>query len=214
MQAFEVPLEETFPKVLEENLRAVASDRIEVINAGVIGWGTDNELLFFRHEGVKYAPDLTILALFVGNDPIDNSRELSPLRPYMLLPKPYLVRDAQGWMFTRYPVGTSNPGRAGVVEDGKELLRKRSKLYALIRTVVLSQLSTPTMQKLASWGIVSRNSVALRTAAEATTTLGIERLIFAKEYTPALEEAMEATKELLVRLRDEVEAQMVSCLLS
>lgn len=44
----------------------------EVINSGVSGYGTDQEFLWFKTEGVKYQPDLVILAFFVLNDPQNN----------------------------------------------------------------------------------------------------------------------------------------------
>jgi len=44
----------------------------EVLNSGVSGYGTDQEYLWFRSEGVKYQPDLVILAFFVLNDPMNN----------------------------------------------------------------------------------------------------------------------------------------------
>lgn len=44
----------------------------EVINTGVSGYGTDQEYLWFRSEGVKYQPDLVILAFYALNDPVNN----------------------------------------------------------------------------------------------------------------------------------------------
>ncbi|MFT4690868.1 MAG: lysophospholipase L1-like esterase [Limisphaerales bacterium] len=63
--------DEVFSEVLEQNLGS-GKDRCEVINTGVSGWGTDQELIFFRSEGVKYRPDVVVLAMFVQNDPINN----------------------------------------------------------------------------------------------------------------------------------------------
>jgi hypothetical protein len=71
-EAFQVPLENTFPKVLEYELNKVRGG-FEVINAGFGGVGTDYELLFFRREGHKYHPDLVIIA-FSPNDVYDNYR--------------------------------------------------------------------------------------------------------------------------------------------
>jgi len=69
----QVPQEQTFPSLLEARLRQqYPQAAIEVINAGVIGYGTDNELAYFTNEGYKYRPDLVVLALFTGNDITDN----------------------------------------------------------------------------------------------------------------------------------------------
>ena len=48
---------------------------VEVINAGVSGYSTDQELLWFKSEGVKYSPDLVILVVS-GIDDSMNHLEL------------------------------------------------------------------------------------------------------------------------------------------
>jgi hypothetical protein len=48
------------------------SQPIEVINAGCPRWGTADELIFLTMEGVKYQPDLVLLA-FHDNDVTDTS---------------------------------------------------------------------------------------------------------------------------------------------
>ena len=53
VEGLRVPLEQTFGKVLEAqlNTHAPAKLRFEVIPAGVSGWGTDQQLLWFRKHG-------------------------------------------------------------------------------------------------------------------------------------------------------------------
>ncbi len=69
----QVPEEKTFAKLLETQLqRRYPQTKFQVINAGVIGYGTDNQLAYFTHEGYKYQPDLVLLAFFTGNDITDN----------------------------------------------------------------------------------------------------------------------------------------------
>jgi hypothetical protein len=68
---FDVADSEVFSEILEENLRA--GQPVEVINTGVSGWGTDQEYLFFMDEGVKYDPDLVVLAFYVLNDFNENT---------------------------------------------------------------------------------------------------------------------------------------------
>lgn len=78
VEGLRVPLEETFGKVLEQQLNAGASagQRVEVISVGVSGWGTDQELLWLREHGAAYQPDLVLLAFFPGNDFQNNSEAL------------------------------------------------------------------------------------------------------------------------------------------
>jgi lysophospholipase L1-like esterase len=64
---------ETFPKLLEAQLnQRYPQTKFEVINAGVVGYGTHNQLAYYLHEGYKYQADLVLLAFFTGNDLTDN----------------------------------------------------------------------------------------------------------------------------------------------
>jgi lysophospholipase L1-like esterase len=60
-----------FTEVLERRF-AKEDQPWEVINSGVSGWGTDQEYLWFRREGIKYRPDLVIVAFYILNDPYNN----------------------------------------------------------------------------------------------------------------------------------------------
>jgi hypothetical protein len=66
--------EEIYTEVLERKL-AEQGRNWEIINTGVSGYGTDQEYLFFKTEGLKYQPDLVILALYLYNDPDNNCAE-------------------------------------------------------------------------------------------------------------------------------------------
>jgi hypothetical protein len=45
---------------------------LEVVNLGVEGYGTDQELLKLEHEGLLYHPDVVVLNVCIENDLIDN----------------------------------------------------------------------------------------------------------------------------------------------
>jgi hypothetical protein len=77
---FEVAQEETFTRVAEAELRA-AGHRVEILNGGFRGYGTDQVLLFLRDEGVKYRPDV-ILYRWSYNDPEDNMTLHRPFRRF------------------------------------------------------------------------------------------------------------------------------------
>jgi lysophospholipase L1-like esterase len=57
----------TVAAVLERALTAEGCGRYEVLNGGVSGYSTDQELLFFEKEGARFAPDVVVL-LFFSND--------------------------------------------------------------------------------------------------------------------------------------------------
>ncbi len=60
---------ETFSAVLERNLSATRP--VEVLNMGVSGFGTAEELIQLREVGVRYHPDLVLLGYW-PNDPYNN----------------------------------------------------------------------------------------------------------------------------------------------
>jgi len=69
-QGHEVRQDSTFSAVLERYLNR-NKIRAEVINAGVSGFGTAEELVFIENEGFKYDPDVVVLGFF-ANDFEDN----------------------------------------------------------------------------------------------------------------------------------------------
>jgi hypothetical protein len=77
---------------------------LEVINAGVSGYSTDQELLWYRNEGIKYDSDLVILQ-FTGNDVGDNSQGLVSTIYY----KPRFVLQDGQLVATGYPVPKTSP---------------------------------------------------------------------------------------------------------
>ena len=92
---------ETFPKVLEAALPG-----IDVVNGGVAGYGTDQELLWLRAEGLRYRPQVVIL-MMCGNDDDENNRDLV----HDVYHKPRFQRAADGQLvLTGVPV--PRPSRA------------------------------------------------------------------------------------------------------
>jgi hypothetical protein len=74
MEALQVPFEASLPALVERSLEQRTGRRIEVINAGVGGWGTDDELRYLTSYGLKYRPDLVVVAMTLHNDISDNLR--------------------------------------------------------------------------------------------------------------------------------------------
>lgn len=78
VEARQVELGQTFPALLEDELAACrpAGAAVEVLNFGVSGYGTGQELLTWRLDASRYRPDLVLLAFFAANDLADNSAAL------------------------------------------------------------------------------------------------------------------------------------------
>lgn len=75
MEALQVPFEAALPSLLETDLAKRTGRKVEVINAGVSGWGTDDELRYLTEYGLRYSPDLVVVAMTLHNDISDNLRE-------------------------------------------------------------------------------------------------------------------------------------------
>jgi hypothetical protein len=72
MEALQVEFEESFPYLLQEGLNNLLPCRVEVINAGVSGWGTDDQVTYLARRGKNLHPDLVLIAFTLHNDVSDN----------------------------------------------------------------------------------------------------------------------------------------------
>ena len=89
-----VQMEETVGRRLERELNSTQPDFAnQVLNFGVAGFGTDQELLYFDQLGRHYEPD-HILLLFYPNDLLNNlsKRGIGAERGF----KPYFTLDSPG----------------------------------------------------------------------------------------------------------------------
>jgi hypothetical protein len=89
-EGFQVDVEATFWRLLEKRLQTCGFQQgktIDVLNFGVSGEGTGQELLVLETRAMRYEPDLVLVAFFQGNDVRNNSRELEEdkVRPFYFL---------------------------------------------------------------------------------------------------------------------------------
>ena len=129
-EAQQVDLEDTFFRILQHELDANASpSRFELINAGVSGYGTDRALLFYRHEGRKYAPD-DVFLFFVFNDVRNNDRAMQ-LQMYGDRNEPYFVLDASSRLELQ-----NFPARQSVWAGARQAVREHLYLYQFVWDLV------------------------------------------------------------------------------
>jgi N-acetylglucosaminyldiphosphoundecaprenol N-acetyl-beta-D-mannosaminyltransferase len=106
---YSVAQERTWVRRLEAQL----GERFEVINAGVPGYSTWQELAYLEEEGLALAPEVVLLGFFLGNDITDNAEPSLPVE----------VREGQL---------ISTQGRDGILPFGWRLfLARHSHLYHL-----------------------------------------------------------------------------------
>lgn len=125
---FGVEDHEVFTRLIEEKVRGV-----EVINLGVSGYATDQELLAFSEDGYKYAPDLVVLA-FYAND-LD---ELAASISYGY-PKPFVVPDSGPLTFANVPAPKTDETERKLYGNpptmfgkAKKFLRRNTHTYPFI----------------------------------------------------------------------------------
>jgi len=97
-EARALPLEETFWSVAGRGLGACPAldgTAVEVLNFGVSGYGTAQQLITLRDHVLAYGPDVVLLAFYSGNDVWNNNRALDGHtdRPYYTLDGGNLVLD-------------------------------------------------------------------------------------------------------------------------
>lgn len=69
--ALEVEYDKTFPALIGKDLALKTKRRVESINAGVRGYGTDQSYLYFRDRGRLLNPDIVVF-FHSGNDLVNN----------------------------------------------------------------------------------------------------------------------------------------------
>lgn len=185
-EALQVPMDATFWSVIERRVKeckVFGARNIEVLNFGVSGYGTAQELLTLRNRVAVYAPDIVVLAFYAGNDVRNNSRELEPLklRPFFRLENGALVEDDG---FLRDPEYLSY----------KATFRAREMLFGL-RTFQLLRRTRVAVEQL--------TSQEARTRQGPNAEAGLDEKIFLPPDSAAWRDAWEVTERLIVKMRDE-----------
>ena len=200
--SLQTPLEESFVKVTEDNLtrsKFLQSRPIEILNAGTGGYGTDQELRWFRQKGTQYEADAIILTMFLGNDIADNDFELwylagsqAPSKPFFALKNKQLVDIGQA-------------GRQTTLsgDEGINILRLRRQLqrysytYALISSALTKLEGQPAFNFVLKW--LGRSDGA--------DTYNHSYDLFAETLPAEWTRAWNLTEVIVLTLKKEVEAQ-------
>ncbi len=180
-EAFQVPLQDTFCKVLEETLNRNKRERhFEVINAGFAGVGTDYQLLFLRREGYKYDPDLVISAFFV-NDIYDNFKSKNIVED-----KSTSVAYAQ----------------KGLATDLRQFLAINSCAYNYLGRAI------PKHAPLLANFLMKLGVLSHQPTDEAEDVDQLHDLVFSANYGPQLTKAWEVTQILFSELANEAKKRV------
>jgi lysophospholipase L1-like esterase len=186
VEGWAVPEREGVAPVLEELLRA-SGRRVEVVNAGVSGYSTDQELLLYRTQGRGLRPHLVLL-FFCGNDVVYNAQAdyWSGAKPYFAIAGDRL--ELQGVPVPNAPIRA----RADIGRDEGAA----SSLRALVRSAlaVAAPRLHDQLAPLGPWPRLERRPPP------------DERRALERRPPAFVEEGWERTQRLLRLARDEVAA--------
>ena len=125
-ESYTVNKQALFSNLLENRLSKISPT--EVINTGIGGYSTDQELIVFEDTAKKFSPDITVL-MFCENDVILNITG-EALYGYT---KPYYQLIDNELTLTNVPVPLSGPTSSKGI---KNLLQRHSILYRKTRTAI------------------------------------------------------------------------------
>ncbi len=203
-EGLQVPLESAFWYLMESHLNDCSPNkkRIEVINFGVSGYGTAQELLTLREHVWKYSPDIVLLAFTTSNDITDNSRILKNTDdiPYFVIHDNQLVLDASFRDTSEFQLRQSAVGGFG------RWLRDR---FRVVQAFIEGHRAIRI--RLARWR--SRHKLHPATTERqkglSVRELGLDNLIYVEPTDQQWREGWRVTEGLIETTRNEVSAKQV-----
>jgi lysophospholipase L1-like esterase len=215
-EALQVPLEDAFWVVLEERLQGCRAfnegKRVEVINFGVSGYGTAQELLTLRERAWDYAPDIVLLAMTTNNDITDNLRAFKKTEEI-----PYFVyRDGQLTLDDSFRESPAFRLRRSTLSQAGRWLREHLRViqafhqghYAFKQYLSSRRAhaapAPPAPEGNASAGATGSPAQRGATPVAISDELGIDNLIYREPADDRWHEAWRVTEGLLRLMRDEV----------
>jgi hypothetical protein len=205
-EALQVARESAFWAILEKQLTACYPNRrIEVINFGVSGYGTAQELITLRQHVWKYSPDIVVLAFTTSNDITDNSQVLRHTNevPYFVHENGQLRLDDSFLTSSGFRFRQSSQGSTGRwFRDHSRVLQATLDAARTIRLWITSLRSLTPEEKSSSDPAKVRNG-NLAVSAE----LGLDNLVYTEPQNDEWKEAWSVTEDLVRTMRDEVNAK-------
>lgn len=201
-EAFPVDMADAFWVVLEKKLQecgAFGGKTIEVINFGVSGYGTAQELITLREHVWSYAPDLVMLTMTTNNDISDNVRTLKKTNrvPYFVYQDGKLVLDDSFKRTRTFQWRQSHIARAGRwFEDHLRLVQAIERAHLKLK---LWWTAKPAPAPTAQAATGQAAPVA------AADELGADSIVYRQPGDEVWHDAWRVTEGLLLTMRDEVQ---------
>jgi len=206
VEALQVPFEESFCYLIEQQLRrcpARAGHDVEVINFGVSGYGTAQELITLRSEVWQYSPDLVLLAVTTNNDISDNSQALKKTNqiPYFVCRDERLVEDDSFLQTRSFQSRNNFLGRAG------RWFRDHLRLVQAIQQAAFAVRVMREQRAAAKSAQIEKPANAPQISVTPTDELGIDNLVYREPSDPVWINAWQVTEQLIKTMRNEIESK-------
>ena len=182
-------------------------NKIEIIKAGVGGYGTDNEYYYLVNYGLKYKPDIVLVGFFVGNDVRDTM-----LGFYKYNTANSTVKWDAAFL---YKYNTIN----GITEWNKTILRshgitkdtEKKKPSSVFKSSLLTLLPHSTRFFYEKYKIIKNKFFSLGEGSQifnSQTNLTIlhYETFYKKKYTDEVERGWNETFDFLIRMKNLTEA--------
>lgn len=195
-EARQVDLKDTFCAVLEKELRSrgmPGGSDVEVLNFGISGHGTSQQLLSLRQRVWPFQPDIVLLAFYTGNDVSDNSRALKEASSI-----PYHYYEGSELRLDRSFARTDSfQFRSGSLMNLARLAIGRSRLLQLINHARL-------MKKLDHLREQGQGS-----GSAGPSEPGIRREVYVPPVDSAWADAWRVTEGLLAEMNTDVRSKQI-----
>src|ERR1041385_1161670 len=213
-EALQVPLEQTFWWLLQQKLESCpqfSGKHVEIINFGVSGYGTAQQLITLRQQVWQYSPDIVMLLMTTNNDISDNVRSLKKTDqiPYFYYRGDQLVEDDSFRAASQFRWrALSGVGRW--FRDNLRLVQLGYEAQLLIKTKLDERRAR--QQTSASPPPPAANANANVSAKAPRSQISVENMIYL-EPDATWNEAWRVTEGLLQQMNREVNERGVKFLL-
>jgi hypothetical protein len=211
-EAFQIDVKDAFWRVLENELnacKAFGGKKVEVLNFGVSGYSTTQELLALRTRVWDFHPDMVILAFFTGNDVRDNHPALCQTQPCLFFTSDNgsLLLDRTVLQSTSFRIKSSRLyQQASNMLDNSRLYQfaKKIKKNLLLKKTAQRPKIAPQAQQPAGTGAgLAAPSAAKRSFNDA----GLDDALYFPPQQKEWREAWQITEALLDQMNKEVRQQ-------
>ncbi len=214
-EALSVSLNEAFWWVMGKKLEecdVFPGKKIEVLNFGVSGYGTAQELLTLREQVWKYSPDIVMLTVTTNNDITDNLRTLKKTDeiPYFIYKDNQLTLDASFKDSRAFRLRQSGISRLGRwLRDHSRVVQAITQGHHGFKILLSSwrarrsQKTQPTPARAERTPESGQKSDLLSRSEE----LGTDNLVYLEPTNAVWNDAWTVTEKLILEMRNEVNSR-------